>query len=90
MQPSLFPPKVKGERDLWLGLININLGLNVETGKYSSADVEENCFQLPPHIQTQERRQTEGEDWKRKNGKEKSVCIVGTKKRREARKKEKV
>lgn len=63
----LFPPKVKGERDLWFEFIIINLGLNVETGKYSSADVEENSFQLPPHIQTQGRRQTKSEGWKRKN-----------------------
>lgn len=76
MQPNVFPPKVEGERDLGFEFIIINLGLNVETGKYSSTDVEENSFQLPPHIQTQERRHLR--------------CIVGTKKRREARKKEKV
>lgn len=35
----------------------MNLGLNAETGKYSSADVEENSFQPPPRAQTQETRE---------------------------------
>lgn len=49
MQPSLFPPKVKGERDLWFEFIIINLGFNVETRKYSTADVEEKFLAATPH-----------------------------------------